>query len=65
MKLLKFHKFQEQPKANITLNLLSLETNLHKRELTAEQGKDRKLIMYPNCNIGLKWSAQLGQTGSI
>ena len=49
----------------MTLNLLLLQVNLHKRELTAEHGKDRKLIMCTNCNIGLKCRAQLGQAGSI
>ena len=29
-------------------------------ELTAEHGKDKQLIMYPNCNISLKWGAQQG-----
>ena len=51
MNLLKLHKFQDQLKANMTLNL-------HQKELTAEHGKDRQLIMYLNCNISLKWRAQ-------
>ena len=53
MNLLKLYKFQDQLKANMTLNL-------HQKELTAEHGKDRQLIMYPNCNISLKWRAQQG-----
>ena len=50
MNLLKLYKFEDQLKANMTLNLLSIKYNLHQNEVTAEHGKDRQLIMYPNCN---------------
>ena len=60
MNLLKLHKFQDQLKPNMTLNLLSIKYNLYQKELTAEHCKDRQLIMYPNCNISLKWRAQQG-----
>ena len=44
----------------MTLNLLSIKYNLYQKEVTAEHCKDRQLIMYPNCNISLKWRAQQG-----
>ena len=58
MNLLKLYKFQDQLKANMTH--CQIEYNLHQKELTAEHGKDRQLILYPNCNISLKWGAQQG-----
>ena len=60
MNLLKLHKFQDQLKANMTLNLLSIKYNLVQKGLSAKHGKDRQLIMCPNCNINLKWRAQQG-----
>ena len=32
--------------------------NFNQKELTAEHGKDKQLIICPNCNISLKWRAQ-------
>ena len=60
MNFLKLHKFQDQLKANITQLVVNSKYNLHKKEPAAEHGKDRQLIMYPNCNIRLKWRAQQG-----
>ena len=55
MNLLKLHKSQDQLKANMTLNLLSIKVQFISKGLTAEHGTDRQLIMCPNCNISLKW----------
>ena len=44
----------------MTLNQLAIKYNLDQKGLTAEHGKDRQLIMCPNCNISLKWRAQQG-----
>ena len=44
----------------MTLNQLAIKYNLNQKGVTTEHGKDRQLIMCPNCNISPKWRAQQG-----
>ena len=57
MNLLMLHKFPDQLKTNATL---SVESILYKKELAAEHGKEKQLIMYPNCNVSLILRAPQG-----
>ena len=58
MNLLMLRKFQNQLKTNTTSVITKY--NLHQKYLAAEHGKDKQLIMCPNCNICFKWRAQQG-----